>query len=105
MALPALLARIVDWLRAGYPHGVPDTDYIPLVALLARRLTEEEVRDIAEALVQQGTLPADKADVGVIITRLTDAMPRESDLARVREHLVAGGWPVDDAWPGLGEQP
>ncbi|MEV6773571.1 DUF3349 domain-containing protein [Nocardia sp. NPDC051030] len=100
MALSDFLGKVVEWLRAGYPQGVPDTDYVPLVALLARRLSEDDVRQIAAALVQQGSLPADKADVGVIITQLTDEMPREADLARVRAQLRAGGWPIDDSWPG-----
>jgi hypothetical protein len=26
MALPPFLARIIDWLRAGYPNGVAGTD-------------------------------------------------------------------------------
>ncbi|WP_327146128.1 DUF3349 domain-containing protein [Nocardia sp. NBC_01327] len=98
MALSALLSRIVAWLRAGYPQGVPDTDYIPLLSLLAKRLPEDEVRQVAAALVQQGTIPADKADVGVVITKLTDELPTESDLARVRAHLVASGWPIEDDW-------
>ncbi|MCM6772212.1 DUF3349 domain-containing protein [Nocardia sp. CDC159] len=100
MPLSEFLAKIVDWLRAGYPHGVPESDYVPLLALLSRRLSREEVREVAAALVEQGALPAERAEAGVIITKLTDEMPRESDLARVRAHLVAGGWPVDDAWPG-----
>ncbi|MET9490552.1 DUF3349 domain-containing protein [Nocardia sp. NPDC006630] len=103
MALSALLSRIVAWLRAGYPQGVPDTDYIPLLSLLARRLPEDEVRQVAAALVQQGTIPADKADVGVVITKLTDELPTESDLARVRAHLVASGWPIEDEWNDIGE--
>ncbi|MCU1644218.1 MAG: hypothetical protein JWN03_4493 [Nocardia sp.] len=103
MALSALLSRIVAWLRAGYPHGVPDTDYIPLLSLLAGRLPEDEVRQIAAALVQQGALPADKADVGVVITKLTDELPSESDLARVRAHLVASGWPIENDWNDIGQ--
>ncbi|WP_067821417.1 DUF3349 domain-containing protein [Nocardia inohanensis] len=98
MGLSELLAKIVEWLRAGYPQGVPDADYVPLVALLARRLSEAEIQAVAEALVRQGAWPADKVDVGVLITRLTDAMPREADLTRVREHLRGGGWPIDDGW-------
>ena len=34
MALSDVLTRIVGFLRAGYPEGVPVRDYIPLVALL-----------------------------------------------------------------------
>ncbi|MFE3187805.1 DUF3349 domain-containing protein [Nocardia sp. NPDC059240] len=99
MALSELLARIVAWLRAGYPQGVPDTDYLPLLAVLARRLTEDQVREVAAELILLGALPADRADVGVLITKLTDEMPRDSDLDRVRAQLRAGGWPVDDTWP------
>ena len=38
MALSDVLAKIVGFLRADYPEGVPDGDYIPLVALRRRRL-------------------------------------------------------------------
>ena len=44
------LGRIVAWLREGYPGGVPDHDYVPLLALLERRLTRSEVKQIAKAL-------------------------------------------------------
>lgn len=98
MALPGVLGKIVEWLRAGYPQGVPDSDYIPLLALLARRLSHEEVHQVVDELRQQGGWPADRADAGVAITKITDEMPLDSDLARVREHLVAAGWPVDDEW-------
>lgn len=99
MPLSALLARILAWLRAGYPHGVPDTDYIPLLSLLARRLPEDDVRQIVDALIQQGAIPAGKLDVAVLITKLTDDMPQPADIARVRAHLQASGWPIDDNWP------
>jgi hypothetical protein len=38
MALSDVLAKIVGFLRAGHPEGVPDGGYIPLVARLRRRL-------------------------------------------------------------------
>ena len=34
MALPPFLDKVVGWLRAGYPTGVPEHDYIPLFAIL-----------------------------------------------------------------------
>jgi hypothetical protein len=40
--LSRLLARIVAYLRAGYPEGVPANDYVPLLALLRRRLSDDE---------------------------------------------------------------
>ena len=37
MALNTRLLGVLDWLREGYPAGVPPKDYIPLLALLRRR--------------------------------------------------------------------
>ena len=54
MALPPVLASIVNWLRAGYPEGVPEPDYIPLFALLHSRLTEADVSAIADELAANG---------------------------------------------------
>jgi hypothetical protein len=81
---------------------VPETDYIPLLALLARRLTSEEVAAVAEELSRQ-TEPAsngsgsangrhvDNGDIGVLITKITNELPREEDVARVRARLAASG--------------
>ena len=49
MAIPAL-QRVVSWLHAGYPEGVPPTDYYAVLALLARHLSEQEVIDAADVL-------------------------------------------------------
>ncbi len=96
MSLPPVLSNIVNWLKAGYPNGVPEADYIPLLAVLTRRLSNDEVRSVAKALVDSGTLPADNVDIGVVITKMTDEMPREEDIERVREKLVTYGWPTTD---------
>ncbi len=45
------LARIVAWIVAGYPEGVPGPDRVPLLALLRRRLTDDEVRAVVAELV------------------------------------------------------
>ena len=96
MSLPPALSAIVNWLRAGYPAGVPDRDYIPLLAILTRRLSDDEVREVVEELAASGTLPADTVDIGVEITRLTDELPRPEDVSRVRQLLIQVGWPVTD---------
>ncbi|TQF68651.1 DUF3349 domain-containing protein [Rhodococcus spelaei] len=96
MALPPLLTSILGWLRAGYPNGVPEQDYIPLIALLRRRLSDDEVRTVTDALMNQASSHIDRIDIGVLITKVTDEMPLESDVERVRAHLAAGGWPLDD---------
>lgn len=94
VSLPPFLSSIVGWLRAGYPAGVPESDYVPLLAVLARRLSTDDVKVVTQELSQSGQLPIDDTDIGVTITRLTNEMPRESDVARVRAKLAAAGWPL-----------
>ena len=93
MAIPPVVTKIVGWLRAGYPEGVPQHDYMPIFALLGTQLTNDEVTLIANEL----ELSADPASAGAIkaaITAVTDSKPTDADLARVRAHLAAGGWPL-----------
>jgi Protein of unknown function (DUF3349) len=54
MPLPPFLAAVVGWLRAGYPEGVPEVDYIPLFALLGSQLTDSEIGSIADELASDG---------------------------------------------------
>jgi hypothetical protein len=89
----------VEWLRAGYPAGVPRQDYVVLLGLLRRKLTEEEVRKIAQGLAdqsQQGSDPTTTQDIEEMINDsvLQEASPE--DVVRVSAHLAAGGWPLAD---------
>jgi hypothetical protein len=99
VALTSFLAAVVGWLRAGYPDGVPEDDYIPLVAVLARRLTADEVRAVAGELCREGRLPVDDVDIGTVITKVTHELPRPADVDRVRSRLALGGWPLADPRP------
>jgi hypothetical protein len=90
MSKPSFLDSVVGWLREGYPQGVPAQDYVPLLALLRRRLTDEEVAAVVKELGAGGQVPVDSADIGTSITKITDALPSEDDINRVREHLPAG---------------
>ena len=54
MSRPPLIASIMQFLRIGYPEGVPEHDYLRLVALLARKLTSEEVVQVADELAAHG---------------------------------------------------
>ena len=96
VSLPPFLSAVVDWLRAGYPQGVPEQDYIPLLALLARRLTAEEVAAVAAQLQEEGRLPVTNTDIGELIMGITDELPRNEDVARVRAQRASGGWPLAD---------
>lgn len=88
------LSSIVSWLRAGYPEGIPPTDTFAVLALLTRRLSNDEVKLVAHELMQRGDF--DNVDIGVAISKLTDELPSEEDIERVRTRLAAQGWPLDD---------
>jgi hypothetical protein len=90
-----LITRVVRWLRAGYPAGLPEQDFVPLIALLRRRLTDAEVTAVGSHLVASGDLPASRVDVGTAIARVTSELPSDDDVDRVRRYLAEHGWPED----------
>lgn len=99
MPISAVIQSIINFLRAGYPEGVPDTDYVPLLALLKRRLSDDEIKEVAEELVATSSWPKVTASaLAAAIEAVTDQEPSESDIARVEARLIAGGWlDVDSA--------
>ena len=95
MELPPVLSNVVTWLRAGYPSGVPDVDYVPLFAILGYHLSTDEVNEVAAALeAEEGPTSADS--IKKAIESLSNNKPLESDIDRVRARLAAGGWPLAD---------
>lgn len=92
------LTSVVSWLRAGYPEGIPPTDYLSVLALLSRRLSGDEVKAVAHALSQRDGF--DETDIGVLITQVTDELPTPADIERVHSRLAARGWPLDDRRDG-----
>jgi hypothetical protein len=89
-----VLRKIIDWLRAGYPEGVPPTDYVPLFSLLLRtNLTEEDVTTFATELASMSDADTARA-IHEAAARSSGHEPSEADLARVRGRLAAGGWPL-----------
>jgi len=93
MALPPFLSSVIDWLRAGYPEGVPDVDYVPLFALLGSQLTDADINALADELAATGD-PATAQGIKDAIARTLDEKPLDVDVARVRARLAAGGWPL-----------
>ena len=103
MALPPVLNDIIKWLRAGYPEGVPDVDYIPLFALLGSQLTNSDVNAIADQLASESNPGSAESIRQAIKAVTTQQKPNDADVARVRARLAAGGWPL--AKPGLASWP
>jgi hypothetical protein len=93
MSLPPFLSSIITWVRAGYPEGVPDVDYIPLFALLGSQLSESDVQAVAQEL-QNESKPESGEAIRKAISAVTDHQASDADVARVRSRLAAGGWPL-----------
>jgi hypothetical protein len=90
-----IVASIVEWLRAGYPDGVPEVDYIPLFALLGSKLTDDQVQAIADTLARDGE-PNTAEHIHAAVNAVTQGQPLDVDIARVKARLAAGGWPLAD---------
>ena len=89
------VSSIIAFLRAGYPSGAPRFGYAPMLALLPRRICDDEVATIASTLTGRKRRSIDKAidtaDVGAEIIRVTDEMPSPDDIDRVQHRLDALG--------------
>jgi hypothetical protein len=95
---------VLDWLRAGYPEGIPAQDYAPILGVLQRRLTPEEIQGIAEGLAAQALTspdPITRDDIEAMIEQTVYQRASDADVARVSARLAAGGWPLADPHPRL----
>jgi Protein of unknown function (DUF3349) len=96
MYLADRVAKFVAFLRAGYPTGMPSTGYVPLAALLRRRLSDDEITAITSELMLRGPFPisgpVSAAAIGVHITRITDDLPSPDDVGRIQRRLEATGY-------------
>ena len=105
VTLTNLLTSILNWLRAGYPEGVPGPDRVPLLALLrATPLTEEQIKEIVGNLtaahspaVSDGGIAVDEIEHFITDVTHHDAGPE--NVRRVAAKLAAAGWPLS----GLGD--
>lgn len=98
----SLAQSILEWLQAGYPEGIPPKDRIPLVALLRRKLTDAQVREIAigAALAELSDETSNQIisaeEISAQIADVTSESASDSDIARVAAVLAAAGWPLSD---------
>ncbi|GAB1811651.1 DUF3349 domain-containing protein [Mycobacterium sp. MUNTM1] len=90
MGLRDRVFSVVAFLRAGYPRRAPEVGYAPLLALLPRRLSDDEIIAIAKRLLTPRRHAIDEADVGVEIIGVTDEMPSTDDIERVLVAVQAG---------------
>ncbi len=89
MALARSVQSVVTFLREGYPDGVPLHDYQPLLALLRRQLSPDEVVLVARELAATGDTATAEA-IEAAIRSVSTVAPTDVDIARVQAHLSGG---------------
>jgi len=89
MSLLDVVAKVVGFIRAGYPEAAPPTGYVPVLALLRRRLSDDEVSAVAAELAARGDVLIDGIDIGAAITRITHELPAAEDIDRIKHRLKA----------------
>lgn len=87
-----LLVRVLDWLRSGYPQGVPREDYIALFGILHRELTQFEIEQVVRTLRDDPTYPTPTSSipdehVAEAIRTLVHERASAHDIERVRARL------------------
>jgi Protein of unknown function (DUF3349) len=96
----SLFESILNWLRAGYPEGVPGPDRVPLLALLrSTPLTEEQIKDVVRNItasdsdaLADGEITTD--EIGAFISEVTHHDAGPENVQRIAAKLAAAGWPL-----------
>lgn len=93
------VGKVVAWLKAGYPDGIPPGDYPPVLAVMRRQLSEEELVGIADDLALQsvsaGDVPVTAGDIRAMVREHAYQKCTSGDLTRVSALLARGGWPLE----------
>ncbi|MBJ7400775.1 DUF3349 domain-containing protein, partial [Mycolicibacterium sp.] len=88
---PGFGANVLEWLHEGYPQGVPPKDYFPLLALLLRNLSEEEVVKAAQTVLKQsdGDAPVTAQEIRDAIRDVITKEPNPEEINQVAGRLAS----------------
>ena len=90
-----VLDNVLGWLHKGYPEGVPPKDYFPLLALLKRSLTEEEVIRAAQWILKSNDSDVVTEDeIRKAVEAVIDKQPNPEEIHQVAARLASVGWPL-----------
>ena len=91
----SVLDNVLAWLHEGYPEGVPQKDYFPLLALLKRSLTEEEVVEAAQSILKSSDSDTVTEDeIRSAVQGVIEKEPNPEEIHQVAARLASVGWPL-----------
>jgi Protein of unknown function (DUF3349) len=92
------VAKVLNWLKAGYPEGIPQRDFPSVLMVLHRNLTDVEIESIADELalesISNGSVPVTSEHIRMMIRDHVFQTATPDDLLRVSAVLARGGWPL-----------
>ena len=100
MTTKSLFESILNWLRAGYPQGVPGPDRVPLLALLrSTPLTEDQIKEVVRHITDAESVALTHVDITKdeieeFISEVTHHDAGPENVQRVAAKLAAAGWPL-----------
>ncbi len=92
------VAKVLNWLKAGYPQGIPAHDFPSVLMVLHRNLTDSEIESIADNLalesISNGAEPVTAEHIRAMVRGQAFQSATPEDLLRVSAVLARGGWPL-----------
>lgn len=102
-----LLVSVVDLMAAAgnfvgvrCSDDVADTVPLPLLALMQRRLRDDEVAEVVAELICRRQPTMDAVDIGVAITGITGELPSVTDIENVQT-VLSNALTGSGDWDGL----
>jgi Protein of unknown function (DUF3349) len=92
------ISKMLTWLRAGYPEGIPQRDFPSVLLVLQQSLSNLDIEEIADELalqsVSNGSAPVSAEQIRAMIRDRAFQAATDDDLRRVSAVLAQGGWPL-----------
>ncbi len=92
------VGKVLGWLKAGYPEGIPQHDIPSVLMVLRRNLSDDDIESIADNLalesVSNGSEPVTAEQVRHMIHDHALQTATPDDVLRVSAVLARGGWPL-----------
>lgn len=92
------MQSVLGWLHSGYPNGIPRTDYYPLLALLNRSLSEDDVVQATFTVLKDSNPddPVTAEQIREAIREVAEKEPTSDEINQVAGRLAMVGWPLAD---------
>jgi hypothetical protein len=92
------ITKMLTWLRAGYPEGIPQRDFPSVLLVLQQSLSDADIEAVADDLALQsisnGSVPVSAEQIREMVQNHTFQHATDDDLRRVSAVLAQGGWPL-----------